>query len=80
MRICRRPICRPPVFARSFNVRALLAVPLLLAFAGCDAPQAGSERFSVVETSILELQAAMERGELTSRQLVTEYLVRIGAL
>ena len=34
--------------------------------------------FSVVETSIPELQAALKDGRLTSRQLVTAYLARIG--
>ena len=36
-----------------------------------------STEFSVVEASIPELQARMESGELTSRELVTAYLVRI---
>ena len=34
--------------------------------------------FSVVETGIPELQKAMTEGRVTSRQLVTEYLTRIG--
>lgn len=34
--------------------------------------------FSVVEASIPAMRAAMEQGRLTSRQLVTLYLVRIG--
>ncbi len=38
-------------------------------------PDAGG--FDVVETSILDLRAAMERGELTSRQLVSAYLERM---
>ena len=41
----------------------------LLALSGCAAPSPDTAGFSVVEASIPELQAAMERGELTSRQL-----------
>ena len=59
-------------------VRRAPAALLLLVLAGCEAPSPDTGGFSVVEASIPELQAAMERGELTSRQLVTEYLVRIG--
>ena len=54
------------------------AALLLFALSGCVAPSSDTAGFSVVEAGIPELQAAMERGELTSRQLVTEYLVRIG--
>ena len=35
-------------------------------------------RFSVVEATIPELRAAMERRRVSSRQIVTEYLARIG--
>jgi amidase len=38
---------------------------------------AKKEKFSVVETGIPELQAAMKRGRLTSRELVVQYLTRI---
>ena len=34
--------------------------------------------FSVVEATIPEMQAAMEEGRVTSRDLVTQYLVRLG--
>lgn len=54
------------------------AVPLLFVSAGCAAPHPEATNFSVVEAGIPELRAAMERGELTSRQLVAEYLIRIG--
>ena len=77
MCICRRPICRPSIAARPFIVRALFAVPAMLLLAACEAPQPDVGGFPVVEASIPELQAAMESGELTSRQLVTEYLIRI---
>ena len=76
MCICRRRICRSS-FARPSILRALFVVPVLLAFAACEAPQPGLADFSVVETSIPELQAAMATGELTSRQLVEAYLIRI---
>ena len=33
--------------------------------------------FTVVEASIPEMQAAMQQGRVTSRQLVTQYLTRI---
>jgi amidase len=33
--------------------------------------------FSVIEASIPQMQAAMQQGRLTSRQLVTQYLTRI---
>ncbi len=48
-----------------------------VALAACAGPAAQPEPFPVVEATIPELQAAMERGELTSRRLVTAYLVRI---
>jgi amidase len=35
-------------------------------------------RFNVVEASIRQMQAAMAKGQVTSRQLVEQYLVRIG--
>ena len=39
--------------------------------------RAGRRSFSVVEATIPEMQAAMKRGRVTSRELVTQYLVRI---
>jgi amidase len=41
-------------------------------------PRPAAAGFSVVETSIPELQAALQDGRITSRQLVTAYLARIG--
>jgi len=38
---------------------------------------AGRRSFSVVEATIPEMQAAMEEGRVTSRELVTQYLLRI---
>jgi amidase len=37
----------------------------------------GQGRFTVVESSIPQMQAAMAQGQVTSRQLVEQYLVRI---
>jgi amidase len=34
--------------------------------------------FNVVEATIPEMQAAMAKGQVTSRQLVEQYLIRIG--
>lgn len=39
---------------------------------------APAPRFSVVEASISEMQAALKSGRVTSRQLVEQYLIRIG--
>jgi amidase len=38
----------------------------------------GQGRFTVVEASIPQMQAAMAKGQVTSRQLVEQYLARIG--
>src|SRR6188768_915004 len=38
----------------------------------------GPARFNVVEATIPQMQAAMAKGQLTSRQLVEQYLQRIG--
>jgi amidase len=38
----------------------------------------GQGRFSVVEATIPQMQAAMAKGEVTSRQLVEQYLMRLG--
>jgi amidase len=57
-----------------------LAAGLSLALSSC-APAEGGDpaggTFSVVEATIPEMQQLMERGELTSRELVTLYLARI---
>ncbi len=55
-------------------ITILSAVMLLV---GCSPAGGLPEDFSVVETSILEIQELMERGELTSRELVVQYLTRI---
>jgi amidase len=38
----------------------------------------GQARFNVVEATIPQMQAAMAKGQVTSRQLVEQYLIRIG--
>src|ERR1700692_1122896 len=43
---------------------------------GTSAPPS-RRHFSVVEATIPEMQAAMKEGRVTSRELVTEYLLRI---
>ncbi len=50
---------------------------LMVALAACAPGEPRSVDFSVVEASIPELQGLMESGALTSRELVTAYLVRI---
>jgi amidase len=44
---------------------------------GCSEPTQAPTDFTVVEAGIPEIQALMEIGELTSRELVTRYLTRI---
>lgn len=51
---------------------AVLSVGLLAAF------PTKAQDFSVVEATIPQMQAAMEEGRVTSRDLVTQYLVRLG--
>ena len=60
-------------------MRRLLPVMLILVAVGVALakPSRNARTFSVVETSIPEMQAAMKQGRTTSRQLVIEYLLRI---
>lgn len=64
---------------RGHSVRRLAAaLPCaLLVLSGCtpDAPRSGA--FDVVESDIRTIQSLMERGDLTSVELVTAYLTRI---
>ena len=57
----------------------LLFVAALLgaSVSSCASPDAGAERFNVVEATIPEMQRAMEEGRITSRQLVEAHLLRI---
>jgi len=61
------------------NRPTLLTVATLLgaSFWSCTSPQAGGERFDVVEATIPEMQRAMEEGRVTSRALVEAHLLRI---
>ena len=55
---------------------------LVLVLIGCQPPSSeepGSPAFDVVETSIVEIHAAMKAGELSARTLVNAYLARIEA-
>ena len=62
---------------------ALASAALALAAAGCGNPAGDASPspapFEVLERTIPELQAAMEDGRVTSRQLVAQYLARIAA-
>jgi amidase len=57
----------------------LSATPALYGQTRTDGPGVPATRrsFSVVETTIPEMQAAMKAGRVTSRELVTQYLLRI---
>ena len=75
----------PPADPASINRRKRLLQPgAFLAIFACAAlhaqPKSVAPRapFSVVEASIPELRAALEQGRITSRELVTLYLARIG--
>jgi len=56
---------------------------LVLVLIGCQQPPSSEEpwypEFDVVETSIVEIHAAMKAGELSARTLVNAYLARIEA-
>src|ERR1043165_2569726 len=64
------------------NLRlTLAATTALLALTACDKPAPKTEAkapFSVVEASIPDMQAAMKDGRTTSKEIVTQYLTRIG--
>jgi amidase len=55
---------------------SLAAIALVLILRGQNS-RPPSQSFSVVEAGIPQMRAAMEQGRLTSRDLVTQYLVRI---
>ena len=55
-------------------VRYIAVLSTILVFAA----SSHAQDFSVVEATIPEMQAAMEEGRVTSRDLVTQYLVRLG--
>ncbi|MEP6782942.1 MAG: amidase family protein [Acidobacteriota bacterium] len=57
-------------------MKRLLFVFALLASVSFVSAQ-GQSRFTVIEATIPQMQAAMAKGQLTSRQLVEQYLMRI---
>src|SRR5262249_28383271 len=57
---------------------SLVAVSLILTADAAGSSGIRHGRFTVVEATIPELRAAMERRRVSSRQIVTEYLARIG--
>ena len=68
-----------PSTPRPFAEFASLCAVMVLGLAVTPAPLATQNRpFQIVEATIPEMQAAMAGGQLTSRQLVQQYLVRIG--
>ncbi len=61
-------------------LRRVAALPLALVLllpASCTPPVDRTARFEVVEATIPEMQAALEEGRVTSRELVEAHLVRI---
>ena len=56
---------------------AFVSCVLVAGLTACGPTEPADVGFSVVEASISEVQGLMENGELTSRELVTAYLVRI---
>ena len=63
-----------------FDTVFAIALASAMALSSCSAPPpaAPPAPFDVVEASIPEMQAAMREGRTTSRQIVTQYLTRIG--
>ena len=80
MRIRRHSILRlhPGFLNGSRSILHASAALICLSFAACETSRPATGGFSVIEAGIPELQAAMERGDLTSRRLVSQYLLRIG--
>ena len=59
------------------RVAGLALIAGLAFLAACGVPATPPADFSVVESNILDLQAMMDAGQLTSRDLVIAYLTRI---
>ena len=53
------------------------ALAFALALSVCTIGAQGPSKFSVIEATIPQMQAAMSKGQVTSRQLVEQYLTRI---
>jgi amidase len=54
------------------------AFAFALAASVCTLGAQGQGRFTVVEATIPQMQAALAKGQVTSRQLVEQYLIRLG--
>lgn len=61
----------------SIHTRVIPALIAVTSLTACDTRTSPPEDFTVVESDIRDLEAMMEAGELTSRELVTAYLTRI---
>ena len=59
---------------------AVTVLPLALGLSACEqkTQQASAPAFSVDNATIADMQAALKDGRVTSRELVTQYLTRIG--
>lgn len=55
----------------------VLATAVMLLVSQAPRPAASRQSFTVVESSIAEMQAAMKEGRVTSREIVLQYLTRI---
>ena len=60
------------------SIAALVLLSALLLAPRAAAQQRSQAQFSVVEATIPEMRTALEQGRITSRQLVIQYLTRIG--
>src|SRR5262249_6017353 len=77
-RLSRRDFLRVGTAAAAATATAgLAAAP---AAAAADAGFTDTDRNGLVEVTIAELQARMRSGKLTARELVEQYLERIGAI
>jgi amidase len=62
---------------RTLFLSVILISAALAAAANGQSRSRPAERFSVVEATIPQMRAALEAGRLTSRELVSQYLIRI---
>ena len=63
---------------RTFTLAGVVAGLLATAGPAVDGQGAPAPRFSVVEATIPDMRAALAEGRVTSREIVTQYLVRLG--
>jgi len=61
------------------NSLVFIAAALLLAAQSRPPASAAKQPFTVVESTIREMQTAMEQGRVTSREIVQQYLMRIAS-